>query len=76
MVNWIGIGLWPQGHRDRRMICIVIPLDRAPRTERGQLHTAQVVNLLVGMIALVFALSFHSLLDILTMLVISGRRSF
>jgi SSS family solute:Na+ symporter len=25
---------------------ILIPLGRAPRTERGQLHTAQVVNLL------------------------------
>jgi SSS family solute:Na+ symporter len=44
---------------------LLIPLGRAPRTERGRLLTAKIVNLLVGTIALVFALSIHSILDIL-----------
>jgi solute:Na+ symporter, SSS family len=44
---------------------LLIPTGRAPQTEQGRLFTAKMVNLLVGTIALVFALSIDSILDIL-----------
>lgn len=44
---------------------LLIPTGHGPKTEHGRLFTAKMVNLLVGTIALVFALSIHSILDIL-----------
>jgi SSS family solute:Na+ symporter len=44
---------------------LLVPMGRAPRTESGRLRVAKIVNFLVGTIALVFALSIHSILDIL-----------
>lgn len=44
---------------------LLIPMKQAPQTQRGQLLTVKIVNLMIGLIALVFALTIHSILDML-----------